>query len=573
LGGGIYFEDNTSISFDPENRSDIFLNTAISEGSDLYSTGCEKLPIIVDTFTVLHPTAFFSFVPENFEFDIWNYKLEQGEYDIYVSPDGSNDNTGTSPDDPLLSVSTALFRIMTDSVPPFIIHLSPGIYSQSTTGEDYPLIWRSNTRILGADSSTTILDGGETQILNVIGSQKLLMEDLTLRNGNNGTLYGGGGYIENANISFKRIGITACYSRNGGAFYINGNSQINFEDVRIVYNQAKYGAGIYCVGESVITGKNIQISNNLATSPGYGGGIHCLDFTGELTNLNISNNEAGTNGGGFYCDNSSPYVHNMLLSENSAYRGGGVYCRQFSNPKFNNLSTVGNTATIGGAFNIIIESSIELTNSIVWNNDEKDIFINNGGLSVRHSDIEGGEAGIIMNEYSWLNWLEGNLDTDPLFIGSGEYPYALSDASPCIDAGTPDTTGLNLFPCDIIGNERIWDGNGNGTAIIDMGAYEYGATPVGKPKPIIQNSKYGITCYPNPVRGILNIEYRILNNEVVELGVFDIYGKKVATLVNESQTIGKHKVQFNISGLSVGLYLIHLQSEKVRAVEKILVVQ
>jgi hypothetical protein len=48
---------------------------------------------------------------------------------------------------------------------------------------------------------------------------------------------------------------------------------------------------------------------------------------------------------------------------------------------------------------------------------------------------------------------------------------ALSSTSPAIDAGD----NANLPPTDQRGAFRIWDGDGNGSAIVDIGAYEYGA--------------------------------------------------------------------------------------------------
>jgi len=77
----------------------------------------------------------------------------------------------------------------------------------------------------------------------------------------------------------------------------------------------------------------------------------------------------------------------------------------------------------------------------------------------------------------------------------------LTENSPCIDAGTPDTTGLNLPPWDILGNQRIWDGDGDEIAIIDMGAYEYGAPPyTGIDDRVVSESKTRsfLHNYPNP---------------------------------------------------------------------------
>ena len=54
-----------------------------------------------------------------------------------------------------------------------------------------------------------------------------------------------------------------------------------------------------------------------------------------------------------------------------------------------------------------------------------------------------------------MNWLEGNIDNDPLFVNPLAGDYHLNENSPCIDAGDPD------FPLD------------PDNTICDMGAYYY----------------------------------------------------------------------------------------------------
>ena len=65
---------------------------------------------------------------------------------------------------------------------------------------------------------------------------------------------------------------------------------------------------------------------------------------------------------------------------------------------------------------------------------------------------------------------DNNLTDNPAFADTAGDNYQLLSASPCIDAGTPDTTGLNIGTTDLAGNARV-----AGSAI-DMGAYEFDAT-------------------------------------------------------------------------------------------------
>jgi len=94
-----------------------------------------------------------------------------------------------------------------------------------------------------------------------------------------------------------------------------------------------------------------------------------------------------------------------------------------------------------------------MANCIIWGSTQAAI---QGPAVITFSDIEGGWEG------------EGNIDVDPLFAdGEGR----LFPGSLCIDAGTNDPPG-GLTPLDIVGNPRPADGNGDGVAVADMGAYE-----------------------------------------------------------------------------------------------------
>jgi hypothetical protein len=61
----------------------------------------------------------------------------------------------------------------------------------------------------------------------------------------------------------------------------------------------------------------------------------------------------------------------------------------------------------------------------------------------------------------------GNIDADPLFVGPGN--YRLSPGSPSIDAGTNAAGGPGV---DFVGALRPRDGDGDGIAVRDQGAFE-----------------------------------------------------------------------------------------------------
>jgi hypothetical protein len=66
--------------------------------------------------------------------------------------------------------------------------------------------------------------------------------------------------------------------------------------------------------------------------------------------------------------------------------------------------------------------------------------------------------------------------------------------------------------------------------------------------------------YPNPFNPSTIISYQLPVNNNVSLIVYDVLGNEVATLANEFKTAGNHKVKFNASNFSSGIYFYQLRS-------------
>ncbi len=67
--------------------------------------------------------------------------------------------------------------------------------------------------------------------------------------------------------------------------------------------------------------------------------------------------------------------------------------------------------------------------------------------------------------------------------------------------------------------------------------------------------------YPNPFNPTTKITFELPNSSLVELKVFNMLGKEVATLSNTILSAGTHTVTFNASSLSSGIYYYQLRYE------------
>ena len=177
-------------------------------------------------------------------------------------------------------------------------------------------------------------------------------------------------------------------------------------------------------------------------------------------------------------------------------------------------------------------------------------FGNKGGGYFTGNDEEGYTEVV-------LSGVNGNVTSDPLL---NENDYSLSAGSPCIDNGIPDTSGLNLPAFDITGAPRITDGNDDGVAVIDIGAYEYDNTTDVKWNNKVISSFKLLQNYPNPFNPSTKINFSLPQTSFVSLKVYDVLGKEVVTLVFEEKTTGNYKVDFDGSNLSSGIYFYRMQA-------------
>jgi len=232
------------------------------------------------------------------------------------------------------------------------------------------------------------------------------------------------------------------------AVYLD-NSSATVSDC-IIENNAAHG--ILCSNAALTLNNSVIQKNNYGIY--YSGGSG-LTVTGSRIRRNRSYGLYI-----YYC-NSSPEIKDNWIHDNST---DGVYI---------NVVAVGYSVTIRN--NTIADNTghginslwgyyyADISNCIIWGNVQSQLYsyYNYGFASTKYSCIQNWTGGT------------GNINTNPSFFNHTNDPndYHIGPGSPCIDTGNP--TGNYPGETDIDGENRIIDGDNNGTVRVDMGADEY----------------------------------------------------------------------------------------------------
>jgi photosystem II stability/assembly factor-like uncharacterized protein len=79
--------------------------------------------------------------------------------------------------------------------------------------------------------------------------------------------------------------------------------------------------------------------------------------------------------------------------------------------------------------------------------------------------------------------------------------------------------------------------------------------------------------YPNPFNPATRIVYSVPKTSVVELKIYDLLGRTIATLVNGVQTVGTHTVTFDAKGLASGVYLYTMKAGDFKSTRSLVLVK
>jgi hypothetical protein len=309
-------------------------------------------------------------------------------------------------------------------------------------------------------------------------------------------------------------------SFSGGGVFIR-NSSPTIADNWIVGNGACSGAGVYSsFGSPLLQGNRIERNFLYGCTGGSGLGVYIGgDSAAELIENSITDNNGPAHGGGVALFAAGRAVlranviaRNVTSGFSPCTQGGGIWMVNFSQATMVNNLVVGNVAGCGGglywsgstgvttfvnntfADNDALEGSaiafsgadgrhLIFNNLLIGKPGQPAVHCSNSSSTpspvINTSDVFSAQSLPFSGTCADQTGVRGNISADPVFMREflGDVPgdYHLQATSPALDAG--DNAAPQIPVLDLDGAARIVDGDFDGTARVDMGAYEYFNAP------------------------------------------------------------------------------------------------
>ncbi len=379
----------------------------------------------------------------------------------YVSASGTAGAAGTQ-SDPLAGIQEAVDRSSAcDS-----ILVADGTYNENVDMSGKNVLLASMFAVDGNEGhiASTIISGGNTgPVLKIHNGENHACHimGLTLTEGNASGEWpdNSGGALQvfasSPLLSNLIISNSTAQDCGGGVFFHDGGNAI-MENCIVQNNISSCAAGIG-VNAATVRINNSRIQGNEGN---WGTAMSIWDYSScQLVNCSI-------NGQVVQEETEQPLIYSgensvVLLSSSEIVQNKADKILELQGSFIiDNLSLAGNQSKSGAVNPALMlqgTASSLITNSIL-----RDIDVQaSESILMSYSNIEGGFSGT------------ANIDADPLFANPDEGNFRLTASSTCVDAANPGRTSSLIT--DLGGSERIWDGNGDGTARLDMGAWEFGS--------------------------------------------------------------------------------------------------
>ena len=332
---------------------------------------------------------------------------------------------------------------------------------------------RGGGGIYGAGRGVTLIDAqGSGRVLVHRASQgnnTYALHDLTLANGlgsstgDGGAFSGAGGHYVLDHVALR----DSTSGRDGGGMALAETSTLSMYDSIVAGNVAQNsGGGIYCNGDNMEIYESAIIGNQtLAAGDATGGGGIFFEGRVEmrLVNSTVSGNRSAGEGGGFYLDLGGGGQRNIINNSSIV------------NNEFGPSSTVARQGGLLLAYRVASVRDTTISNSVLAGN-----FLG-GSPGALYDCARSSDAIVPVTGYNLVQSANTCLfgatgdqtgidpQLQPLDTALPMPVHLPANGSPLIDAGDP---GSSCARADALGTTRPLDGNGDGTALCDIGAVE-----------------------------------------------------------------------------------------------------
>ncbi|MBP7118314.1 MAG: T9SS type A sorting domain-containing protein [Candidatus Cloacimonetes bacterium] len=604
-GGGIFIMSTRSVTpdivFDEVNRCSVYENYSTNPCDIRVTDLMTNLEIYLDMVSVPNPGDFYFGRHANFTetqgySDNYHYLCafrQEVNCDIYVSPEGDDDNSGLIPEQAMRNIAKAIHKIAPDSTNTKTVHILPGIY----TSEDQfnPMVpIKSHVNISGAGPDSTLLvltnsiEGIYNCVVSGISCVNIDVSGIAITSSIPAALQSIVNGSSLSNSSFSNIVIRDLVAHPRGSIMLTEPINVLLKDIKVYNIDALEMGGIYSSeweGGAIIDCefRNIRsVYNHPGEDPMV---MFHISVNDSLTIQNCIFSDIETSPGQTALAITDGLNDNAPLKVNIT----GCLFSNMSNDTYPPI-TFGNQST----------ESFKITNNTFVNLEgwpaalfligdhhlQNNVFYNplcNYELSVMtvpispisnivldYNNIRGGTQGIITGPNCFVEYGTTNISDNPnLYSLHSENPFfaQLAASSPCINAATPDTTGLALLPYDLAGNHRVWDGR------IDMGCFEYGSESyVSNLDPVVPAiPEVNLTAYPNPFSAFTNIKVSALSSSrakhtVVQrasITIYNIKGQRVKSIALDPRKSGEQITCWDARDAhdqrcSSGVYIVNL---------------
>ncbi|MBW4687236.1 MAG: right-handed parallel beta-helix repeat-containing protein [Komarekiella atlantica HA4396-MV6] len=421
----------------------------------------------------------------------------------YVSENGDDKNDGLRHTTPFRTLQRAANQVTT---PGDKVYVMNGTYTRADTSKEILVIYEKHgtptapITFKAYHGHRPVIKSQNPYAINVVGSSYIVIDGLELvGNNDNVTLVYAQQQKDNIHNPLTNGAGIALHPSFAGGIIKQHSHHIVIRNNKI----SKFGAGAigafrtdYVTIENNLIFKNCLYSstgaNTITTLHNWNYDDNTTDYKMIIRGNTVYDNQSlipwkvsGTiaESNGIMIDDAlntqknsllKPYRGKTLIANNIVYNNGAAGIQVFKSP---NVDVINNTTYQNshnsttqylGEIAVVMTENVRVFNNIMY--AKKNGIVNHVNKADNNVKFD---YNLIYNSSKFTSSeLHNIIGQNPLFVDIGYRNFSLKLGSLAIDAGTSAFNGVQAPMIDKRGASRPQDGNGNGDARIDIGAFE-----------------------------------------------------------------------------------------------------